>query len=155
MMNKKTYETINELNRAISNNEESIREINRYIRLAKANGNVEVFVNLKDIKREYKQLNRRLRQSKKSLMKNMANFAEEIDKNTEDTQSNIPVTKQYLQANYQVTNTFNDVSLNTINDNLPVKLSNHALSKLVQEVFPEVKSRKCANDIKYNMEMII
>lgn len=154
-MNKIAYGTINKIDEAIKDNEESIKEMNRYIRLAKANGDVEAFVDFKDIKRQYKNMNKRLRQSKKSLMKNMANYAEEIDKNTKDTQSNIPLTKQYLQANYRVTNTFNDVSLNTINDNLPVRLSYNALSKLVKEVFPEVRSRKCSNDIKYNMEMII
>lgn len=151
---KRAYETIDGLNKAIKVNDERISEINQYLKIAKANNDAELFVNLKKIKRDYKNMNRRLRQSKKSLMKNMANYAEEIDKNTKDTQSNIPLTKQYLQANYRVTNTFNDVSLNTINDNLPVRLSYNALSKLVKEVFPEVQSRKCTNDIKYNMEMI-
>ena len=149
---KRAYETINKLNGAILNNEERIMEINKYIRLAKDNYDVEEFVKLEDIKQEYKALNRRLRQSKKSLMKTMTNYAEEIDKNTKDTVSNIPLTREYLQANYHVTNTFKDVSLNTINDNLPVRLSDHALSKLVEEVFPEVQIRKCTNDIKYNLE---
>lgn len=81
--------------------------------------------------------------------------SQRIDSMTKDTQSNIPLTKQYLQSNYRVTNTFKDVSLNTINDNLPSRLSDHALSKLVKEVFPEVQERKCTNDIKYNMEMIL
>ena len=133
-MNKRAYETIDELNRAILNNEEEIMKINKYIQIAKDNYDVESFVILKDIKQEYKALNRRLRQDKKVLMK---------------------IIKQYLQANYRVTNTFKDITLNTINDNLPVRLSDHALRKLVKEIFPEVQERKCTNDIKYNMEMIL
>ena len=78
-----------------------------------------------------------------------------IDSMTKNTESNKPLTKEYLQANYRVTNTFKDITLNNINDNLPVKLSSKALSKLVREVFPDVQERKCTNDIKYNMEVIL
>lgn len=152
---KRAYGTIDELNRAISSNEERIMEINKNIELAKANYDAHTVVGLEDIKRKYKANSRRLRQSKKEIMQAMTVYAEEIDKNTKNTQSNIPVTREYLQANYRITNTFNGVSLNSINDNLPVRLSNKALSKLVLEVFPDVQERKCTNDIKYNMEMII
>lgn len=75
-----------------------------------------------------------------------------IDSMTKNTQSNKPLTREILQANYRVSNTFNGVSLNTINDNLPVRLSDHALSKLIRQVFPDVQERKCTNDIKYNLE---
>ena len=75
-----------------------------------------------------------------------------IDSMTVNAESNKPVTREYLQANYRVTNTYNGVSLNTINDSLPVRLSDNALSKLVREIFPEVQERKCTNDIKYNLE---
>lgn len=159
MMNKeqfkRAYGIIDELNRIISSNEESIMEINKYIQLAEANNDFHYVTNLEDIKRQYKANNRQLRQSKKALMQKMTNYAEEIDKNTKDTVSNIPLTRAYLQANYRVTNTFKDITLNTINDNLPVRLSDHALSKLVQDVFPEVQERKCIHDIKYNLELII
>lgn len=152
---KRAYETINKLDEAIKTNEERILELNKYIRLAKANYDTHTLVGLEDIKREYKALNRRLRQSKKELMQTMTNYAEEIDKNTKDTPSNIPLTKEYLKANYKVSNSFKGVSLNSIYDNLPVRLSSKRLSKLVKEVFPNVHERKCKNDIKYNMELII
>lgn len=155
MKNESVYETIDGLNRLISINEEEIMKINKYIRLAKANYDFHNVTKLEDINKRYKQMNRELRQDKKALMKMMTNYAEEIDKNTKDTQSNIPLTKQYLQANYQVCDSFNDVSLNSINDNLPVRLSSKRLSKVIRECFPDVKARKCTNDIKYNMEMII
>lgn len=153
-MNKRAYKTIKELDEHIKTNEEEILELNKYIRLAKANYDFEYVVDFEDIKREYKALNRQLRRSKKELMQTMTNYAKEIDKNTKDTPSNIPLTREYLQANYRVSNSFNGVSLNSINDNLPHKLSQHTLNKLVVETFPDVKTRQCTNDIKYNMELI-
>lgn len=78
--------------------------------------------------------------------------AHRIDSMTEKPQSNKPLTREILRSKYQVTDSFKDVSLNTINDNLPSRLSQDALSKLVKEVFPEVQERKCTNDIKYNLE---
>lgn len=78
--------------------------------------------------------------------------SQRIDSMTTKAMSNKPLTREILQANYRVSNTFNGVSLNTINDNLPVRLSDHALSKLIRQVFPEVQERKCTNDIKYNLE---
>ena len=78
-----------------------------------------------------------------------------IDSMTKDTVSNIPLAREYLQANYRVCDSFNTVTLNSINADLPVRLSSRALSKLVKEVFKNVKARKCTNDIKYNMELII
>lgn len=151
-MNKRAYKTIKELDEAIKTNEERILELNKYIRLAKANYDVNTLEGLEDIKRKYKALNRQLRQSKKELMQTMTIYAEEIDKNTKDTVSNTPVTKAYLQANYRVTNTFKDITLNKINEDLPVRLSSRALSKLVKEVFPTVESRRITGDIKYNLE---
>lgn len=78
-----------------------------------------------------------------------------IDSMTKNTQSNKPLTREILRSKYQVSDSFNGVSLNSINDNLPVRLSDHALSKLIREVFPDVQERKCTNDIKYNMEVIL
>lgn len=78
-----------------------------------------------------------------------------VDSMTTYPRSNIPLTKFILKHNYRVSDSFNDVSLNSINDNLPVRLSNKALSKVIRECFPDVKARKCTNDTKYNMEMII
>lgn len=78
--------------------------------------------------------------------------SQRIDSMTKNTESNKPLTREILRSNYRVSNSFNGVSLNTINDNLPVKLSNRALSKLVREVFPNVQERKCTNDIKYNLD---
>lgn len=75
-----------------------------------------------------------------------------IDSMTKNTQSNKPLTREILRSNYRVTNTFKDITLNTINDNLPVRLSNHALNKLINECFPNVKSRRITGDIKYNLE---
>ena len=154
-MNKRAYETINKVDEAIKGNEERILELNKYIKLAKANYDIQTIVSLEDIKRQYKALNRRLRQSKKALMKTMTNYAEEIDKNTKDTVSNIPLTREYLQANYRVCDSFNTVTLNSINADLPVRLSDHALNKLINECFPEVESRRITGYIKYNLEMIL
>ena len=78
-----------------------------------------------------------------------------IDSMTKDTVSNIPLAREYLQANYRVCDTFKEVTLNSINDNLPVRLSDHALNKLINECFPEVESRRITGDIKYNLEMIL
>ena len=75
-----------------------------------------------------------------------------IDSMTKNTQSNKPLTREILRSNYRVTNTFKDITLNTINDNLPVRLSDHALNKLINECFPNVKSRRITGDIKYNLE---
>ena len=154
-MNKRAYETINKVDEAIKGNEERILELNKYIKLAKANYDIQTIVSLEDIKRQYKALNRRLRQNKKALMKTMTNYAEEIDKNTKDTVSNIPLTRAYLQANYRVCDSFNTVTLNNINADLPVRLSSNALNKLINECFPEVESRRITGDIKYNLEMIL
>ena len=154
-MNKRAYETINKVDEAIKGNEERILELNKYIKLAKANYDIQTIVSLEDIKRKYKALNRRLRQSKKALMQKMTNYAEEIDKNTKDTVSNIPLTRAYLQANYRVCDSFNTVTLNSINADLPVRLSSNALNKLINECFPEVESRRITGDIKYNLGMIL
>ena len=75
-----------------------------------------------------------------------------IDSMTKNPVSNKPLTREILRSKYKVSDSFKDITLNTINDNLPVRLSDHALSKLVEEVFPEVQIRKCTNDIKYNLE---
>lgn len=75
-----------------------------------------------------------------------------IDSMTKNTESNKPLTREILRSNYRVTNTFKDITLNTINDNLPVRLSDHALNKLINECFPNVKSRRITGDIKYNLE---
>ena len=77
-----------------------------------------------------------------------------IDSMTKNTQSNKPLTREILRSNYRVTNTFKDITLNTINDNLPVRLSDHALNKLINECFPNVKSRRITGDIKSNIEWI-
>ena len=78
-----------------------------------------------------------------------------IDSMTKNTQSNKPLAREYLQANYRVCDSFNTVTLNSINADLPVRLSSNALSKIIREVFPDVKERKSKMDIKYNMEVIL
>ena len=78
-----------------------------------------------------------------------------IDSMTTKAESNKPLTREILMANYRVTDTFKDVTLNSINEDLPFKLSSNTLSKIIREVFPDVQERKCTNDIKYNMEVIL
>lgn len=151
---KRANETLDKLNKAIKGNEEDIVEITKNIRKAKNNNNYKTVIKLEKIRTKMKANTKKLRESKKELMFIIADF-DEIDKVTKNTVSNIPLTKEYLKANYRVSNTFNGVSLNSINDNLPHKLSSKRLSKLIHECFPNVKARKCTNDIKYNMEMIL
>lgn len=151
---KEATETINKLNTAIKNNEETIVKINQALKKAKANHDIESLIKLEKNKRRLKQINHNLKESRKTLRFMIADYIE-VDKNTIDAPSNIPVTREYLKNNYKVSNTFNGVSLNSINDNLPVRLSQDTLNKLVVETFPDVKARQCTNDIKYNMEMII
>lgn len=159
MMNKKqlkrAYGLIDEINRVISSNEKKIMEINKNIQLAEVNNDFHYVTNLEDIKRKYKANNRQLRQCKKELMQTMTIYAEEIDKNTVNAESNKPLTREKLMAKYRVTDTFKDVTLNSINEDLPFKLSSKALNKVILEVFPEVKSRRITGDIKYNLELII
>lgn len=150
---RRATETINELNSAIKNNEEIIVKTNQAIRKAKANYDIESLIKLEKNKRCLKQNKHNLKERRKTLRFMIADYIE-VDKATENAVSNIPLTREYLQTNYKVTNTFNDVSLNSINDNLPFKLSSKRLNKLIHECFPNVKARKCTNDIKYNMEMI-
>lgn len=158
LFNEKQYqianENINKLNDAIKNNEKTIVKTNQAIQKAKDNYDYESVIKLEKNKRRLKQNRHEMKESRKTLRFMIADYTE-IDKNTIDAPSNIPVTREYLQANYRVSNTFNDVSLNSINDNLPHKLSQHNLNKLVVETFPDVQSRQCTNDIKYNLEMII
>lgn len=150
---QRANETIAKLNDAIKNNEKTIVKTNQAIQKAKDNYDYESVIKLEKNKRRLKQNRHEMKESRKTLRFMIANYTE-IDKNTIDAPSNIPITKEYLKNNYKVSNTFNGVSLNSINDNLPHKLSQHTLNKLVVETFPDVKSRQCTNDIKYNMEMI-
>lgn len=158
LFNEKQYkeatETINKLNSAIKNNEKTIVKTNQAIQKAKDNYDYESVIKLEKNKRRLKQNRHEMKEIRKTLRFMIADYTE-IDKNTIDAPSNIPITREYLQSNYRVSNSFNGVSLNSINDNLPVRLSSKRLSKLVKEVFPNVHERKCKNDIKYNMELII
>ena len=154
---KRAKENINILNGCIQDDEELIAEINQTIRKAKDIYSVEVYQainSLEENKRQLKADIRKMKESKKRLLFLIADY-DEIDKNTKDTVSNIPLTREYLQANYRVCDTFKEVTLNSINDNLPVRLSDHALNKLINECFPEVESRRITGDIKYNLEMIL
>ena len=151
---QRAKETINKLNDAIKNNEKTIVKTNQAIQKAKDNYDYESVIKLEKNKRRLKQIRHEMKESRKTLRFMIADYTE-IDKNTIDAPSNIPVTREYLQTNYKVSNTFNGVSLNSINDNLPHKLSQHTLNKLVVETFPDVQSRRCTNDIKYTMELII
>lgn len=81
--------------------------------------------------------------------------SQRIDSMTTKAMSNKPLTREILMTNYRVTDIFKDVTLNSINEDLPFKLSSNALSKIIREVFPDVQERKCTNDIKYNMEVIL
>lgn len=150
---QRANETIAKLNDAIKNNEKTIVKTNQAIKIAKDNYDYESVIKLEKNKRRLKQNRHEMKESRKTLRFMIADYTE-IDKNTIDAPSNIPITKEYLKNNYKVSNSFNGVSLNSINDNLPVRLSNKALSKLVREVFPDVQERKCTNDIKYNMEIL-
>ena len=153
-INTRANETIDKLNKAIKNNENDIVEITKNIRKAKNNNNYITVIELEKIRTKMKSNTKKLRESKKELMFIIADY-DEVDKATENTVSHIPVNREYLQANYRVSNTFNGVSLNSINDNLPYRLSQDTLNKLVVETFPDVKVRQCTNDIKYNMELVI
>ena len=151
---KRAKETINILNTHINDNEELIAKINKYIRIAKDNYDYQSVIRLKDDKRELKAITRELKQSKKEIMLTVADCVE-MDKSTVNAESNKPLTREILMANYRVTDTFKDVTLNSINEDLPFKLSSNTLSKIIREVFPDVQERKCTNDIKYNMEVIL
>lgn len=150
---KRAKETINILNEYIQHNEELIAKINKCIRIAKDNYDYQSVISLKDDKREVKAITRELKQSKKEIMLAVADCVE-MEKSTVNAESNKPLTREILMAKYRVTDTFKDVTLNTINEDLPFRLSSNALSKIIREVFPDVQERKCTNDIKYNMEMI-
>lgn len=158
LFNEKQYqrakETLDKVNEVIKDNEDKIIEITKNIRKAKKHNDYVTVIELEKIRTKMKANTKQLREIKKTLMFMIADYTE-IDKNTIDAPSNIPITKEYLKNNYKVSNTFNGVSLNSINDNLPHRLSQHTLNKLVVETFPDVKTRQCTNDIKYNMEMII
>ena len=150
---KKAKETISKLNGRIKESEDQIAKINKYIKKAEDNYDYHRVSRLEEIKRRFKQNNHQLKESKKELMFMIADFTE-IDKSTVNAVSDKPLARKFLQANYKVSNTFKGISLNSINDKLPVRLSNKRLSKLIHECFPNVKARKCTNDIKYNMELV-
>ena len=141
------------LNNTIQQLEDTKANLKEDIKTYQQNGKWDSVVNCKDLLiRTNKTLIRAKKLRKKYLF--TGDF-KNVDESTVNTVSNIPVTREYLQANYRVTDTYNGVSLNSINDNLPHKLSQHTLNKLVVETFPDVQSRQCTNDIKYNLEMII
>lgn len=80
--------------------------------------------------------------------------SQRIDSQTKNQVSLKPLTREILRSKYQVSDSFKDITLNSINDELPVRLSQDALSKLVKKVFPDVQERKCTNDIKYNLDRL-
>lgn len=80
--------------------------------------------------------------------------SQRIDSMTINAESNKPLTREILRSKYQVSDSFKGITLNSINDELPVRLSSRALSKLVKKVFPDVQERKCTNNVKYNLELI-
>ena len=80
--------------------------------------------------------------------------SQRVDSMTKDTVSAVPVTRDFLKENYEVTGAFGTVSLNSINEALPSRLSSKALNKCIVECFPEVKSRKLQGDIKYSLKSL-
>lgn len=141
------------LNNTIRQLEDTKASLKEDIKIYQQNGNWDSVVKCKDLLTRTNKVLMRAKKVRKEYL--FTGTFQNVDESTVNTVSNIPVTREYLQANYRVTNTFNTVSLNSINDTLPIRLSNKALSKLIVEVFPDVQERKCTNDIKYNMEMII
>lgn len=141
------------MNNTIQKLEDSKSRLKEYIRIFEENGDWDKVIETKDLLRSTNNLLMRAKKLRKKQLFN-ADF-HNVDESTEKAVSNKPLTREFLMANYRVSDSFNTVTLNSINDNLPVRLSQDALSKLVREVFPTVQERKCSNDIKYNMEMII
>lgn len=143
-------ERLNNTIRALEDTKANLKED---IKIYQQNGKWDSVVKCKDL---LTRTNKTLMRAKKLRKENLfTGDFKKVDESTVNTVSNIPVTREYLQANYKVSNTFNGVSLNSINDNLPHRLSQDTLNKLVVETFPDVKTRQCTNDIKYNMELII
>lgn len=150
-MYKRAYKTIKELDEHIKTNEERILELNKYIRLAKANHDVETLVNLEDIKREYKALNRRLRQSKKELMQTMTIYAEEIDKNTKDIVSPMAKVGRILAKDFEVTTMFGSVNSQVLKKHLDTNLSTAKIHKAVLDNMPDVKFRTTNGGYLYTL----
>ena len=140
------------LNNTIRQLEDTKTNLKEDIKTYQQNGKWDSVVKGKDLLIRTNKVLMRAKKVRKTYL--FTGTFENVDESTVNAESNIPVTREYLQANYKVSNKFNGVSLNSINDNLPHKLSQHTLNKLVVETFPDVQSRQCTNDIKYNMELV-
>lgn len=141
------------MNDTIQKLEDSKSRLKEYIRIFEENGDWDKVVEAKDLLRSTNNLLMRAKKLRKKQLFN-ADF-HNVDEFTEKAVSLKPLTREILMANYRICDSFNTVTLNSINEDLPVRLSNKALSKLVKEVFPTVESRRITGDIKYNLEMII
>lgn len=150
----KANKMIDECNTLIEENNERISILTRRIREMERNHNVDDAVTLdkaKNLRRKCKRSNRRLYETRNTIASIIAD-CKIVDESTMDAVSNKPVTRDFIKSNYIVTDSFSNISLNSINEVLPCKLSSKSLHKIIVETFPDVEYRRVTSDVKYNLK---